>query len=154
AVFVCGVRAGMGGCFDERPAQVARSALAERSAQVALAGLVDARAEAAVAGELAWCGEAVDVAELGGDRVGDYPTDPRQGQKQRHIAMSRTEPAQLTFALVDLALELVDQAQAGLDRSLPGLRQSELGEQLASAHAEEVGDGAGLAVREQHRVHA
>jgi hypothetical protein len=68
--------------------------------------------------------------------------------------MSRAEPPQLALAVSDLAVELVDQAQAGLDRSLPRLRQAEPGEQLAAAHAEEVGDGAGLAMREQHRVHA
>jgi len=39
--------------------------------------------------------------------------------------MVGAEAAQLTFALADLALELVDQAQAGLDRSLPRLRQAE-----------------------------
>jgi hypothetical protein len=64
------------------------------------------------------------------------------------------EPAQLALALVDLAVELVDQAQAGLDRPLPRLGQVEAGEQPAAADAEEIGDGAGLAVREQHRVHA
>jgi hypothetical protein len=58
------------------------------------------------------------------------------------------------LALVDLAVELVDQPQAGLDRALPQVRQVESGEQLAAAHAEQVGDRAGLAVREQHRVHA
>jgi hypothetical protein len=32
------------------------------------------------------------------------------------------EAAQLAFAAADLVVELVDQAQAGLDRSLPRLR--------------------------------
>jgi hypothetical protein len=62
AVAVDEVRAGVGGRFDERPAQVARPLLAERAAQVAVAGLVDAGAEAAVAGQLARRGEAADVA--------------------------------------------------------------------------------------------
>src|SRR6266545_5865509 len=53
AVAIDGMRAGVRGGFDERPAEVARALLAEWPAQVALAGLVDARAEAAVAGELA-----------------------------------------------------------------------------------------------------
>jgi hypothetical protein len=35
--------------------------------------------------------------------------------------MVGAEPAQLALAVADLALELVDQAQAGLDRCLPGL---------------------------------
>jgi hypothetical protein len=64
------------------------------------------------------------------------------------------EPAQLTFAVADLAVELVDQAQAGLDRALARLRKSEPSEQLAAADTEQIGDGAGRAVGEQHRVHA
>ena len=64
------------------------------------------------------------------------------------------EAAQLPFAVSDLAVELVDQAQAGLDRSLPWLRQLEPGEQLAATHAEQIGDRTRLAVREEHRVHA
>src|SRR5207253_1990294 len=122
AVAVDGVRAGVGGGFDERPAQVARPLLREWAAQVTLAGLVDARAEAAVAGELARCGEAVDVAELGGDRVREHPADPGDGAEQRHVVVVGAEPAQLPFAVADLALELVDQPQAGLDRAPPRLR--------------------------------
>jgi hypothetical protein len=34
------------------------------------------------------------------------------------------EPLQLAFARVDLPLEFGDQAQAGVDRSLPSLRQA------------------------------
>jgi hypothetical protein len=64
------------------------------------------------------------------------------------------EAAQLALALADLAVELVDQPQAGLDRGLPRLGQVEPGEQPAAADAEQIGDGAGLAVGEQHRVHA
>jgi hypothetical protein len=87
--------------------------------------LVDTRAEAAVAGELAQRGEAVDLAEFGGDRVGEHPADPRHGQEQQHVAVVGAEPAQLTLARADLALELVDQAQARLDRALPRLGQPE-----------------------------
>ena len=36
------------------------------------------------------------------------------------------EPAQLALAVADLALELVDQPQAGLDCCLPGLGQTKL----------------------------
>jgi hypothetical protein len=64
------------------------------------------------------------------------------------------EPTQLAFAGVDLTVEFVDQAQAGLDRALPRIRQSQPGKQLAATHAEQIGDGAGLAVCEQARVHA
>src|SRR5262245_34238455 len=148
------MRTGVGGCLDQCPAQVARSLLAERAAQIALTGLVDAGAEAAVAGELAWCCEAVDVAEFGGDRVGEYPADSRHGQEQRDVAVVGAESAQLALALVDLMLELVDQAQARLDRALPGLRQSESGEQLAAAVTEEIRDWTRLAVGEQDGVHA
>src|SRR5206468_12411623 len=52
------------GCLDERPAQV----LGAVFAPVAFPGLLDCGAEAGVAGQLAWAGEAVDVADLGGDR--------------------------------------------------------------------------------------
>jgi hypothetical protein len=68
--------------------------------------------------------------------------------------MFGAEPAQLALAVCDLALELVDQAQAGLDRALPRLWEAEPAEQLSAADSEQVGDGAGLAVREQDRVHA
>src|ERR671918_2986338 len=154
AVAVDRCRAGVGCCFDEGPAEVAGSLLDERAAQVALAGLVDAWAEAAVAGELARRCKAADVAELGSDRVGEHPADPGHRQEQRDVPVISAEPAQLPLALADLAVELVDQTQAGLDRALPGLRQSEPGEQLAAADAEQIRDGAGLAVREQYRVHA
>jgi hypothetical protein len=64
------------------------------------------------------------------------------------------EPAQLALALADLTVELVDQTQTCVDRALPRLRQTKLGEQLAAADAEEVGDRARLPVGEQDRVHA
>jgi hypothetical protein len=64
------------------------------------------------------------------------------------------EPAQLALAVADLSVELVDQPQAGLDRGLPRLGKAEPGEQLPAANAEQIGDGAGLAVREQDRMHA
>ena len=57
AVAVDGGGAGVGGGFDQRPAQILRPLFGERAAQVALAGLVDARAEAGVAGELARVGK-------------------------------------------------------------------------------------------------
>ena len=125
--------------LDERPAQIARTLLWEVTAKVAFAGLVDAGAEAAVAGEFARSGEARDVADLGGDRVGEHPADPGHGQQQRDVAVVGAEPAQLALALVDLAVELVDEAQAGLDRPLPGLGQAELGEQPTAAQTEQVG---------------
>ena len=68
--------------------------------------------------------------------------------------MVDAESAQLAFAVCDLAVELVDETEAGLDGVLPGLRQPEPGEQLAATHAEQIGDGAGFAVGEQDGVHA
>jgi hypothetical protein len=53
--------AGVGGSFDERPAQVAASLLGERASAVGLAGLVDARTEAGIAGELDYANEVEDV---------------------------------------------------------------------------------------------
>ena len=71
--------AGGGVCgFDERPAQVVGTVLAQRAAPVAFAGLLDAWAEAGVAGQLARRREAVDVADLGGDR--EASTEPIPGQ--------------------------------------------------------------------------
>src|SRR6266511_3361605 len=72
----------------------------------------------------------------------------RSGAEQRHVAVVGAEVAQLAFAIADLSVELVDQAQAGLEGSLPRLGESEAGEQLAAADTEEIGDGAGLAVCE------
>jgi hypothetical protein len=64
------------------------------------------------------------------------------------------ECAQLALAALDLAVELVDQAQARLQRPAPDVRELQALEQGPAAGAEEVGDGAGNAVREQRRVHA
>src|SRR5215218_2618731 len=51
--------------------------------------------------------------------------------------MVGAEAAQLALTLADLTVELVDQAQAGLDRALPRLGQPELGEQPAAAETEQ-----------------
>ena len=42
--------------------------------------------------------------------------DPGHGAEQGDVAMVGAEPAQLALAFADLAVELVDQAQAGIDR--------------------------------------
>ena len=68
--------------------------------------------------------------------------------------MVGAEPAQLALAVAGLVVELVDQTHAGVDRALPRLRRPEPGEQQAAADTEEIGNGAGLAVRQQHGVHA
>jgi NADPH-dependent glutamate synthase beta subunit-like oxidoreductase len=82
-------------------------------------------------------GLAVDVADLDGDRVGEHPADPGDGAEQRDVAVVGAEPAELALAVADLAVELVDQAQAGLERAVPRLRQIEPGEQLAAADTED-----------------
>jgi hypothetical protein len=63
----------------------------------------------------------VDVAELGGDRVGEHPADAGHAAEQGDVAVGGAEPAQLALAGVDLIVELVDQAQAGCDGALPRL---------------------------------
>src|SRR5215218_9367915 len=97
---------------------------------------------------------AADVTELGRDRVGEHPADPGEGAEERYVAVVGAEPAQLALALADLVVELVDQAQAGLERALPRLGQAEAGEELAAAEAKQIGNWAGLAVREQDSVDA
>jgi len=71
--------------------------------------LVDARAETRIAGQLARRGKAIDVADLGRDRVGEYPADPGDGAEQGDVAVVGAEAAQLALAVCDLAVELVDQ---------------------------------------------
>ena len=68
--------------------------------------------------------------------------------------MVGAQPAQFAFAGVDLLVELVDQAQARLDVSLPWLGKLEPFEQSASGDAEKLGDRTGLSVCEQKRVDA
>jgi hypothetical protein len=94
--------------------------------------------------ELAGARKAADVAELGGDGIREHPADPGHGHQQRHVVVVGAEPAQLTLALFDLPVELVDQTRARLDRPFPRLGQAETGEQLAAADAEQIGDEAGL----------
>jgi hypothetical protein len=126
----------------------------ERAAQVALSGLVDARAETAVAGELAPGGEAVDVADLGGDRVGEHPADPGDRGQQRHVAVIGAGSPQLAPPLVDLAVELVDHRHRLRDVPAPGIGHVEAPQQLAAADAEQVGDRARRSPGHQRRVDA
>ena len=75
AVAVDGVAAGVGGGFHQRPAQVLRAGVSQMPAAIGRSGLVDARAQAGVAAQLRRRGEAVDIADLGGDRVAEDPRD-------------------------------------------------------------------------------
>ncbi len=61
---------------------------------------------------------------------------------------------QLALAGGDLALLLVEQAQAGLERAPPGLGQLHPLEQRPAARAEQVGAGAGVAEGDQRLVDA
>jgi hypothetical protein len=63
-------------------------------------------------------------------------------------------PPQLALAAVDLVVEVIDQAQARLHRPRPRLRQSEAGEELAAAAAEEVRERARLPKGDQGGVDA
>src|SRR5215218_7515447 len=71
--------------LDKRPAQVVGAVLAQGPAAVCLPGLLDPGGKAAVADQLHRRSEAGDVADLGGDRVGEHPGDPGAGDKQGHV---------------------------------------------------------------------
>ena len=72
-------------------------------------------------------GEALDLADLGGDREGEHPADPRGAHQQRDVGVvgvARPEPA---VDLGDLVLEVVDQLERGGDVAAPGLGDLERG---------------------------
>src|SRR5919201_4790123 len=150
---VAGIAGGCLGGFDERPAQVVRSVLAQWAAPVAFSRLLDPGAEAGVAGQLARAREALDLADLGGDREREDPADPGDREQERDVSVVGAERAQLALAAVDLVVELVDQAQARLQRSCPRLGQRQPLEQPPAAGAEQVAARVGDAVLEEERVH-
>ena len=76
AVSIADIASGMSGSFDEGPAQVLGPVLGQRPTDIAVARLAHDRAETGVAGELLGTGEPADVADLGGDRVGEKRTTP------------------------------------------------------------------------------
>src|SRR5450759_2156095 len=128
--------------------------LGERPAAVGGARLVDPGAEAGVADQLLGHREALDLTDLGGDRVGQYPSDAGRAHEQRHVAVVGAEAPQLGLACADLIVEVLDQAQAGGGARPPGFGQRERVEQGASARAEEVAHRAGVAVGDEARVDA
>ena len=76
------VALGVGGVLErvhrrlqQRPTQVGRAVLGQWATTILLSGLVHARTETRVAGELLWRWEALDLADLGGDREGEDPAD-------------------------------------------------------------------------------
>ena len=63
------------------------------------------------------------------------------------------ERAQLALGASDLAVEILDQLEARVDRPAPRLRDLQPIEQLAPSDAEQVGHRARLAERQQRRVY-
>ena len=57
---------------------------------------------------------------------------PGRGHQQRHIGMIGADVLQLAGDRVDLAVELIDQHEAGLDVFAPRLRDLQALEQLAA----------------------
>src|SRR2546427_1743734 len=147
-----GVAGGAVRCLDESPAQVIGPVLAQRPAPVALAGLLDPWAEAGVADQLGRARKAADLADLGGDREGEHPADPRTGHEQRDVPVLGAEGSQLALAARDPLVEQVDQLEARRDRRRPGLGRLEPAEQRPAAGAEEIAARAGDAVLEEDRV--
>ena len=68
-----------------------------------------------VAGELLRAGEALDLADLGGDREGQHPADPRGAHQQRDVGVIGVAGSKAAVGVVDLAVEVVDQLQRGGD---------------------------------------
>src|SRR5271168_4901650 len=95
--------------LQKRPAQVGRPVLGQWAASILFSGLVHARTQTRVAGELLWRWEALDLADLGGDREGKDPADPGHGQEQRDVGMLGVVLLQATVDLGDLLFEVIDQ---------------------------------------------
>src|SRR5664280_2406579 len=136
AVSIVRMAGGVGGCLHQGPAQVLRSVLCQRSAEVAVTRLAHDRAKARIASELLRAREAANVADLARDRVGEKRAHAWNGQQQRDVGVISAEPGQLSPALIDALVQLVDEAQARCERRCPWLRDWHGGEQLAPAHPE------------------
>src|SRR3954447_6785232 len=66
---------------------------------ITLTGLMHAWAQAGVAAQLRRRLEAVDVADLRGDRVANHPSDPRSAHQQRHVLVVGAEMAPVVAAV-------------------------------------------------------
>ena len=75
---------------------------------VGLAGLVDLGAQAGVAAQLGGGGEATDVADLGGDGVGQHRAHPGHAQQQGHVAVVAPTVCK-SLQIGDLLVQGVDQ---------------------------------------------
>jgi hypothetical protein len=79
---------------------------------------------------------------------------PGQVTKQRDVGVVGAELAQLAFAVVDLLVEGVDQAEADGERRCPRLGPAEPLEQPSPASAEQVAGRVGDAMLEEDRMDA
>jgi len=126
----------------------------ERPAPIGAAGLIDTRTQAGVAAQLLRRGEALDVADLGGDRVAEHPGDAGHAHEQRHVAVLGAERSQLAVDPRDLAVELVDHRDGGQHPAVPGLGKVKAPEQLSPPATEQVTDRAAVPEGQQLGVDA
>src|SRR5271165_4235725 len=101
------------------------------------------------AGELLWRWEALDLADLGGDREGEDPADPGHRQEQRDVWVLGVALLQAAVDLGDLLFEVVDQLDRCGDVAPPGLGHLQSRKQPAALETEQVGDRARLAEVDQ-----
>ncbi len=123
----------------ENPQGVSRGELAG-NVGVGDLGATLAAARAGVSGELLRTGEAGNVADLGRDAVGEKRADAGYGQKQRDVGVADAEAYELSPALVDPLVELVDHGQARGHGPGPRLGQRQARESLAAGCPEQVSD--------------
>src|SRR5664280_2678210 len=140
AVSIVRMAGGVSSCLHQGPAQVLRSVLGQRSAEVAVTRLAHDRAKARIAGELLRAREAGNVADLARDRVGEKRSHAGDSQQQRDVGVVSAEPGQLSPALIDALVQLVDHGQARGQCRCPGLGQSQAREERAAGCPEQVGD--------------
>jgi hypothetical protein len=81
------------GRLEQGPAQVAGAVFGQWATAIGFAGLPDLEAEPGLAGELLGGGEALDLADLGGDRERQHPADPRDGSTAAGRRDGRRGPA-------------------------------------------------------------
>jgi len=82
--------------------------------------------------------EALDLADLGGDREREDRADPGDREQQGNIRVVRVGVFEPAVGLGDLALEVVDQRKRGADVASPGLGDVEAGEQRSTFDPEQV----------------
>jgi hypothetical protein len=95
--------------------------------------------------------KALDGADLGRDRKGEHPADPRR-RHQRDVGVIGVACSQAAVDPIDPALEVVDQLQRRGDVAPPGLGDVEPRPELSALDPERVGDRAGAAEVDRGRV--